>query len=205
MPITVGMAAKLLPGSLEPGPDRPAIIIVGQNPGANEDKTGEPFVGRSGKMVREVFVPEFTQLGSIYLTNGVRCYTINNDLPPARCYKACRPWLLEDHLEILKVHSNAPVLYLCLGGPAAKTVAEMLLGETVGTLTKALKLNGREWAISETHQGAFFCTYHPAYIDRKNAYIHPAKDHVALAASWLKGFKPQDAEPNMIPPRPPRW
>lgn len=203
IPIHVGMAATWLSSSLPPGPNKPAILVVGQNPGAQEDKRGEPFVGKSGELVRNVLIPgaNLDKVGSVYLTNAARCYTIGNSCPPEASFKACRDWLADDIARICSVHVDQQLLVLNLGGPAAKTMAHLLLTLDPGTLTAALKLNGMEFVTPQGNKGGFFSTYHPAFVNRKRAYIHPVKDHVTLAAAWLRGQAPTQSQPSLIPVR----
>lgn len=199
IPKTVGMSAAWMSESLPPSMNSAAVLVVGQNPGANEDQRGVPFVGASGKLVREVLVPgaNLHKLASVYLTNGVRCFTVDNEVPKEACYQACRPYLLEDIAALEEVHGKGPYLFLGLGAEGAKNLSLPILGRKIGNLRDALKANGT----LGPGGGAFFCTYHPAYVLRKRAYIHPVKDHLSLAAAWLKGNVPSESRPHIVPVR----
>ena len=73
------------------GPQDAEIIVIGEAPGENEDRTGKPFIGKSGQLLRT----ELSRAGfkSVYYTNVVKCRPpFNRDPSPAEI-KACRPYL----------------------------------------------------------------------------------------------------------------
>jgi uracil-DNA glycosylase family 4 len=89
------------------------IMVVGQNPGAVEVKTGKPFVGPSGAnfdtALKEVLNIDRTEL---YITNSVRCFSPGNRAPFPHEVENCRPYL-DREVEIMK-----PVIFLALGASA---------------------------------------------------------------------------------------
>ena len=70
------------------------LVIVGEAPGEQEDRTGRPFVGRSGQLLRRV-VAEETGLGDddCFVVNVVKCRPPDNRDPRPAEVAACRPWL----------------------------------------------------------------------------------------------------------------
>jgi len=92
------------------------IVIIGEAPGANEDATGKPFVGRAGKLLDELFASQnLTRENDIYICNTVKCRPPDNrvptDLEKAKC--AC---FLAKQLEILK-----PEIIVLCGATALKS------------------------------------------------------------------------------------
>jgi len=74
---------------------QPDIAIVGEAPGKQEDKTGQPFVGESGKFLLKML--KAVQLySSVYFTNIVRCRPPDNRKPTAEEIKACQPYLIDE-------------------------------------------------------------------------------------------------------------
>lgn len=96
------------------------VMIVGQNPGADEVAVGEPFVGPSGK-VFEKTLKEIVGLtrDDLYITNTVKCYTKNNRKPTQSEIDNCRDFL---DLEIKLVQ---PKIAVALGSFAFKTLTGM--------------------------------------------------------------------------------
>lgn len=137
---SVGIPLHILPESLPPSPTTPAILIVGQNPGHTEDRTGRPFIGPTGRLLRSVYIPGayLHTLATIYVANTARCYHRDGEGPSAAHYKACRPYLLSDLLALSTLHPSHPLLILTLGAPAT-THTYALLGRTKVTLTSSFK------------------------------------------------------------------
>ncbi len=93
------------------GKIKPDLAIVGEAPGKQEDKLGQPFVGDSGKFLGKLL--ETVKLDSnVYFTNTVRCRPPNNRKPSAEEIKACKPYLI-DELRLVK-----PKIIICAGAIA---------------------------------------------------------------------------------------
>lgn len=73
------------------GPRNADVMVVGEAPGAEEDKTGRPFVGASGQKLRAALAANGVQ--SLFITNTVRCRPPENRKPSAAEIKACREYL----------------------------------------------------------------------------------------------------------------
>ena len=69
------------------------FILVGQNPRAEEDKTGKPFVGRSGKFLTAVLNKKGIRRGDLFITSVVKHKTPGNRRPKPDEIKACMPYL----------------------------------------------------------------------------------------------------------------
>jgi uracil-DNA glycosylase len=129
------------------------LLFVGEGPGAEEDRQGLPFVGRSGQLLDRLLAEELgIDRTGCYIANVVKCRPPANRDPQPDEIEACRPWL-DRQLELL-----APRVTVTLG----KFAAQVLLGTTepIGAL------RGREHPFAT---GVLIPTYHPAYVLRGGA------------------------------------
>ena len=105
------------------GPKHPRIVVVGEQPGDQEDRTGQPFVGPAGKLFDRALVAAGVDRAELYVTNAVKHFKWEprgkrriHQKPNAREVAACRPWLEAE------LHALAPKLIVCLGATAAQSV-----------------------------------------------------------------------------------
>ena len=117
------------------GPEKPQLIVVGEQPGDTEDQLGRPFVGPAGEVLQDALRAAGHAPESVWLTNAVRCFhhraVSESPLPkPPRLHESpnagtierCRPWL---ELELSLLPETAPVIAL------GATAAQALLGRRV--------------------------------------------------------------------------
>lgn len=97
------------------GPADAKVMLIGQNPGAEEDETGHPFVGRAGKYLTQVLAEYGINRDELYITNIVKHITPKNRCPYNDEIEACLPYL-EAQISIIK-----PKGVLLFGKVAAKT------------------------------------------------------------------------------------
>jgi DNA polymerase len=83
------------------GPFNAKVMLVGQNPGAEEDKTGKPFVGRAGKFLNKVLAKNGINREELFVTNLVKHVTPKNRKPLPDEIAACAPYL-EAQLNAIK-------------------------------------------------------------------------------------------------------
>lgn len=83
---------QVVPGA---GASAAAIMIVGEAPGASEDREGVPFVGASGRLLREMLHGSGISPEEVFIANVVRCRPPKNRNPRAREIRACAGWLAE--------------------------------------------------------------------------------------------------------------
>lgn len=135
-------------GTGDPAAD---LMIVGEGPGAEEDKQGLPFVGRSGKLLDELLVQEIgLQRSAVYIANVVKCRPPDNRDPLPAEIAACRPYL-ERQVELV-----APRVLMTLGNFATKVLLDTTEGIT--------RVRGRRYAWGD---GVVLVpTYHPAALLR---------------------------------------
>jgi len=133
------------------------LVLVGEGPGDNEDKTGRPFVGRAGQLLDKALLDAGLDRAQVYITNTVKCRAADwssgkpQNRPPTPAESlACRQWLLPQ-LELL-----APKVILCIGAPSAKNLIK------------------KNFVITKERGQCFSCEYaeiaiatlHPSYILR---------------------------------------
>lgn len=97
------------------GPVPARIMLIGQNPGAEEQKTGRPFVGRSGKYLNKVLSANGMNREDIFITSVVKCPTVANRKPTDREIKGCLPLLMQQIKEV------KPQLIVLMGAVAWNT------------------------------------------------------------------------------------
>ncbi len=154
------------------------IMIIGEAPGADEDRQGKPFVGRAGQLLDRMLQAAGLSRDSVYITNLLFWRPPGNRNPTPAEIAACLPFV-ERQIELVD-----PKILVFAGGVSAKTL--------LGTATGILKLRGK-WA-SYQHAGmarpipALPCL-HPAYLLRQPAQKRAAwRDLLSLRAA-LDGGK----------------
>ena len=202
---SIGIPTTYLPSSLPPSPSTPAVVFLGMNPGFQEDQAGEPFIGPSGQLLRGPYIQGISleSRASVFLTNTARCFHVEGDNPPARCFKACFPHTLAD-LRLLSPHCSE-LIVVCLGANAASNL-HFFLGVPKVNLASALSLQGHQYPLPplpSTSLVRVFTTFHPAYVLRERKRIHAVADHLQILSSHLSGLSPSPSRPSFIPPRPP--
>jgi DNA polymerase len=134
-------------------------MLVGEAPGAEEDRQGLPFVGRAGQLLNRMLAAIGLDRGSVYIANVVPWRPPGNRTPTAQETAVCLPFILR---QIALVN---PDLLVCLGGSSAQT----LLG-LKGGITRArghwhaLTIGGDDLP---TRQIRAMATLHPAYLLRQ--------------------------------------
>lgn len=147
------------------------LLIVGEGPGREEDRRGEPFVGRSGQLLDTLLRQELgIDRTACYIANVVKCRPPGNRDPLPDEIAACRPWL------DAQLRAIAPGVVLTLGNFATRT----LLGTTEGIR----KLRGHVYPFGEAH---LVPTYHPAAALRGGAEVVAAMRADLVRAKALLG------------------
>ncbi|MCB9743042.1 MAG: uracil-DNA glycosylase [Alphaproteobacteria bacterium] len=141
---------RLVFGMGNPGAD---LVIVGEGPGAQEDRQGLPFVGPSGQMLDRMLqhVLELDRT-RVYILNVVKCRPPSNRTPHPDEIKACSPFLMRQ-LEAIQ-----PKVILTMGRPATQTLLDTSRG------INALRGRFHLWG---PRQVPVMPTYHPAYLLRR--------------------------------------
>jgi uracil-DNA glycosylase family protein len=138
------------------GPRTARVLVVGEQPGNDEDLQGKPFVGPSGRLLDKAFDDAGIARSDVYVTNVVKHFKFAPDssskrrihkTPSAGEVRACFPWL-EKEIELLH-----PEVILCLGATAAKA----LLGKGFSVMRSRGKPVKSDWApvvIATVHPSA---------------------------------------------------
>lgn len=131
------------------GNPSPRLCFVGEGPGADEDRMGEPFVGAAGQLLNKIIVASKMSREDVYILNTVKCRPPGNRNPTESELENCWPYAIRQ-LEILQ-----PEFICCLGSVAARTVLQ--------TKSSISKLRGQFHAFRGSR---VVVTYHPAYLLR---------------------------------------
>jgi DNA polymerase len=107
------------------------IMLIGQNPGTEEDKTGRPFIGKSGKFLNTVLKRNGINRDSIFITNIVKHKTPGNRVPLKDEISACKVYILEQ-MKLIK-----PRIAVLMGTLASKETPKLENAEYIKTLHPA--------------------------------------------------------------------
>ena len=148
------------------GPPRARIVIVGEQPGDQEDLSGRPFVGPAGKLFDRALEELGIERAGMYVTNAVKHFKFEirgkvrlHRSPDSAQQRACRVWL-DGELERIR-----PGVIVCLGAIAAKAI----LGNKFGLM----KQRGTWQALPDGSRG--FATVHPSWVLRQRDSASRAK------------------------------
>ncbi len=131
------------------GDPNASLVFVGEAPGADEDRTGEPFVGAAGQLLDRMIGAMGLSRSEIYIANIIKCRPPANRNPEADEIASCEPFLKK------QLGAIAPQVIVCLGKFAAQTLLQ--------STAPVSSLRG-QW---KTYQGIpLMPTFHPAYLLR---------------------------------------
>ncbi|MGH7637175.1 MAG: UdgX family uracil-DNA binding protein [Gemmatimonadaceae bacterium] len=155
------------------------IMLVGEQPGDQEDREGHPFVGPAGRLLDEALAEAGIDRSDVYVTNAVKHFKWERgEKSKRRIHKkpddgeirACRPWL-DEELALVK-----PDVVICLGA----TAAQSLLGK------KFRVTRSRGERQSTPFADAVFATVHPSSVLRAPDATARAEARAALIADFRK-------------------
>ena len=148
-------------------------LIVGEAPGADEDRLGEPFVGQAGKLLDAMLAAIDLQRGrNVYIANVLKSRPPGNRDPLPAEVAACLPYL-ERQIDLIR-----PKLIVALGRFAAQS---LLL-----TDAPISRLRGK---LHEYHGVPLVVTYHPAYLLRNPADKARVWEDLLLAVAAMRGLQ----------------
>ena len=146
------------------------FVVVGEAPGATEDETGRPFVGRAGQLLNDILKAIGFAREQVFIMNVLKCRPPGNRDPEPLEVAACSPFLRRQ-LELLK-----PRVILAMGRPAAGTL--------LGTNSSLSDLRAKV----HSYRGIpLIVTYHPAALLRNPNWKRPTWDDVRLARRIYDG------------------
>jgi uracil-DNA glycosylase family 4 len=144
-------------------------LIVGEAPGA-EDRRGEPFVGRAGKLLDEMLRAAGQSRDAVFIANILKCRPPNNRDPEAEEASACRAYL-QRQIALIR-----PKIILAVGRIAAQTL--------LATDTPVGKLRGQIYQLDDI---PMVVTYHPAYLLRSPSQKRKSWQDLCLAMDVAAG------------------
>jgi uracil-DNA glycosylase family 4 len=150
------------------GPDTADVMVVGEAPGADEDASGRPFVGRAGRLLDLMLRAAGFEREQVYVCNVLKCRPPQNRNPQPDEVEACSPYLVRQ-VELVK-----PKLILAFGAFASQTL--------LGTDVSIGRLRGR------THQYRgipLVPTYHPSACLRTQAWTRSVWEDLQRARDVL--------------------
>lgn len=149
--------------------DRQArLMVIGEAPGAEEDRQGEPFVGRAGQLLNSMLAAAGFERGQVFIANLLKCRPPHNRDPSNEEAAQCLPYLRRQ-IELI-----APSVILCVG----RIAAQRLLGRE----EPLARMRGR---VHEAGGVPVVVTYHPAYLLRSPGEKRKAWVDLKLALGVL--------------------
>jgi len=155
------------------GSPQAKIMFIGEAPGADEDRLGEPFVGKAGQLLDKIIEACGWQRQDIYICNILRCRPPENRTPTETEADNCREYL-DGQIAIVD-----PEYIVCWGSCAAQN----LLGtkEAIGRMRQRIFQHGRAKVL---------CTYHPSYLLRNPAAKKPVWDDMKFLMADMGHIPP---------------
>jgi DNA polymerase len=150
------------------GDRRARLMVIGEAPGADEDRQGEPFVGRAGQLLNSMLRACGFERGEVFVANVLKCRPPQNRDPSEEEAERCLPYLRRQ-IELI-----APAAILCVGRIAAQRL--------LGTEQALARLRGR---VHQLDGVPVIVTYHPAYLLRSPAEKRKSWDDLKLALGVL--------------------
>ncbi len=148
------------------------IMLIGEGPGADEDRLGRPFVGRAGRLLDQILgAIKLDRFTHTYIANVVKCRPPGNRVPRSAEARQCLPWLYR------QIELVSPGIIVLLGSVALQNLIEPAASIT--------KMRGR-WLLSKSGI-KIMPTYHPAALLRDASKKRPVwEDFQKISEEYLK-------------------
>jgi uracil-DNA glycosylase family 4 len=147
------------------------IVFIGEGPGADEDATGRPFVGRAGQLLDKIIQAIGLKREDVYITNVVKCRPPGNRTPERDEVATCEQFLFRQ-LALIRPH-----VIVALGSPAFQCILR-----TKETITRA-RGEWRDWNGIKVMP-----TFHPAYLLRSPDKKREAWDDMKKVRDYLSSL-----------------
>lgn len=155
-------------------------LFVGEAPGAEEDRRGEPFVGQAGKLLDNMLAAIGLKRGdNVYIANVLKCRPPDNRDPHGEEVVKCDPFL-KRQVELIQ-----PKLIIAMGRFAAQSLLNT--NSAIGTLRGTLH---------DYHGVPVIVTYHPAYLLRNLADKAKAWEDLCYARGTMRDLQSQASHPS---------
>lgn len=151
------------------GDPNASLLLVGEAPGIEEDRIGEPFVGRAGKLLDKILAAiGLNRTKGVYICNVLKCRPPNNRDPLRTEVEQCEPYLLH------QIHLINPKLIVALG---------RIAGQTLLNVDKSLK--SLRNTFHDYHGIPLMVTYHPAALLRNQDLKRPTWEDFKTIKEFL--------------------
>ena len=161
---------QVVPGT---GPARARLMLIGEAPGAEEDRQGRPFVGASGRLLERLLVANGLSREAVFITNIVACRPPGNRAPKPREVQAHAPWL-EQQLRLV-----APEVIMSLGRTA---LTYFLPGAKITQLRGQVQHVARDGCTI-----VLLPSLHPAAALRRREHLPALEADFAMLPELLRG------------------
>ncbi len=154
------------------GPLQPLVCFMGEAPGADEDRTGKPFVGKAGQLLTKIIAAMKLRREDVYILNALKCRPPQNRTPVNDEIDNCRPYV-EEQLDVLQ-----PRFIVCLGSVAVRSIlrSESSIGRLRGQFHQ--------------YRGArVVVTYHPSYLLRNESAKKLVWDDMKMLMAELQSLQ----------------
>lgn len=147
-----------------------ALMFIGEAPGFDEDRNGEPFVGAAGRRLNQWLGRLGMQRDQVYIANVLKCRPPGNRDPEPDEVERCSPFLRA------QIRAIAPKVIVCLGRYAGM----LLLGKPPDITLREMRSRG--WTYVDpggAHVATLHVTYHPSYVLRREKELPPGQRNPA--------------------------
>jgi len=151
-------------------------MLIGEAPGREEDRSGQPFVGAAGRFLDEVLAGSGVDRRDLFITNTVKCRPENNRPPRKREVDTCTSLYLFEQIELIN-----PALIMVLGSVATKK----LFG-----VNSVNEVRGR---VIEHNNRKYLAGYHPAASFYREDMAENIRQDFALLRQELQKLTPRPA------------
>ena len=159
------------------GVEKPAVLVIGEGPGADEDASGRPFVGKAGQLLDKMLAAiQLDRTKNCFIANIVKCRPPNNRDPLPEESEACSSFL-QAQITVLK-----PALILCVGRIAAQNLLKTETG-----------INRLRGTFYDYNGIPTLCTYHPSALLRNADLKRPAWEDLKMFKAKLETLVPDYA------------
>lgn len=146
-------------------------LIIGEAPGADEDRLGEPFVGRAGQLLNSMLLAMGLKREQVFIANILKCRPPNNRDPKPEEVVACESYLRQQ-INLIK-----PKIILAVGRIAAQNLLKV--DTPIG------KMRGNQYQYPDSELPVIV-TYHPAYLLRSPGEKHKVWEDLEIAMRLYK-------------------
>ena len=158
------------------GPQYAMIMMIGEAPGANEDETGRPFIGQSGKLLTDLMADAGMKREETFITSILKCRPPSNRDPNPAEIRSCAPYVLA------QMDSIAPIVIITLGNAAYDLFSSTfyLPKKKVG------EVRGKVFRLHSTGAKFLIPTYHPAALLYNRKLMPQFVEDLQTAMRYLK-------------------